>query len=684
MNNIINRQPVKFPVITLTITTCKRYDLFQRTIDSFLECCTDCHLIDRWLCIDDNSSDEDRKKMKKRYPFFDFYFKNESEKGHPKSMNMIRELVDTPFIFHMEDDWEFISKQPYISLCLDVLSQSPNIGQCLINKNYIETISQNIIGGIKKKTTGGTDYLIHEYCASENDYETFFKTHGKGLHCAYWKHFSFRPSLLKKTVLDKIGLFNDIAPHFESEYSNRYFNHGFISAFLNGVYSIHIGRLTTERNDETKVNAYKLNNEDQFTKTTTGAVCLDDVNHNKISSNIETYVINLERRPDRFRSFKINSSELFLNYKRFLGVDGKQILSISNVFKNKECGLVGCTLSHLKLFEQLANSDKDAYLIFEDDVTFDPNFNERFNTILAELRDKEWGFCLLGHSTKKAEINDHNQCLIRRNIKESVEHSFGGLFGYLVSKTGAQIIIKHISQNGLEYAIDTIVQSLADSINVYYAIPRIVFSPLYNGHDSDIQYDRTAIPVKDETKKDDELICINSLYTEKEKVHNISIGETEYVAEALNDYKSPFGVVQGLTPLVILEFVKRLFSTNDITRVVYDFCFDFYYGLVFPERCSKMELYLLYLKRFQNFKTMISTGQKVNLFYISKWKQYSESIFKELECYLANFGNVKIRYYSMSDIYPDKFKNTFTLPEVKMYDDCIFRFEVMNLIRSLI
>jgi len=81
---------------------------------------------------------------------------------------------------------------------------------------------------------------------------------------------------------------------------------------------------------------------------------------------------------------------------------------------------------------------------------------------------------------------------------------------------------------------------------------------------------------------------------------------------------------------------------------------------------------------------MISTGQKVNLFYISKWKQYSESIFKELECYLANFGNVKIRYYSMSDIYPDKFKNTFTLPEVKMYDDCIFRFEVMNLIRSLI
>ena len=47
-----------------SITTCKRFDLFEKTINSFIQCCKDVLLIDKWLCIDDNSSDTDREKMK--------------------------------------------------------------------------------------------------------------------------------------------------------------------------------------------------------------------------------------------------------------------------------------------------------------------------------------------------------------------------------------------------------------------------------------------------------------------------------------------------------------------------------------------------------------------------------------------------------------------------------------------
>jgi hypothetical protein len=41
----------------------------------------------------DNSSDEEREQMKKLYPFFTFYFKTFEEKGHAKSMNIIRNHV---------------------------------------------------------------------------------------------------------------------------------------------------------------------------------------------------------------------------------------------------------------------------------------------------------------------------------------------------------------------------------------------------------------------------------------------------------------------------------------------------------------------------------------------------------------------------------------------------------------
>ena len=68
-------------------------------------------------------------------------------------MNIIQQIVKTPYLFHMEDDWTFIQKRKYISECLDVISENISYKQCLINKNYSETIDDigNIKGGIFKQ-----------------------------------------------------------------------------------------------------------------------------------------------------------------------------------------------------------------------------------------------------------------------------------------------------------------------------------------------------------------------------------------------------------------------------------------------------------------------------------------------------------------------------------------------------
>ena len=47
-----------------------------------------------------------RDIMQEKYPFFEFVFKNESQKGHPQSLNIMLEKVNTKYVFLLEDDWE--------------------------------------------------------------------------------------------------------------------------------------------------------------------------------------------------------------------------------------------------------------------------------------------------------------------------------------------------------------------------------------------------------------------------------------------------------------------------------------------------------------------------------------------------------------------------------------------------
>ena len=53
------------PSILLSVTSCKRIDLFKRTVNSFINACTDVSLISEWICVDDNSSKEDRDEIQK-------------------------------------------------------------------------------------------------------------------------------------------------------------------------------------------------------------------------------------------------------------------------------------------------------------------------------------------------------------------------------------------------------------------------------------------------------------------------------------------------------------------------------------------------------------------------------------------------------------------------------------------
>ena len=241
--------------IMFTITTCKRLDLFKQTINSIKKTWTDLHLIDYFLCVDDNSSCEDRIEMYKNYPFFNYYLKTPEEKGHRESMNIIwnklNELKPTYWI-HMEDDWLYFKSNDFISKGTRLLDKykEQNIHQLVFNREYGLMMSD--INNYGKIMHGEEDIVLHE--KRDNIIER---------NCAYWPHYSLQPSITRTSVILELGNYNSINTFFEKDYAEKYFAKGYKTMFFDFIYSKHIGKQHWEKEGQ---NAYALNETGQFSK----------------------------------------------------------------------------------------------------------------------------------------------------------------------------------------------------------------------------------------------------------------------------------------------------------------------------------------------------------------------------------------------------------------------------------
>ena len=71
----------------------------------------------------------------------------------------------------------------------------------------------------------------------------------------------------------------------------------------------------------------------------------------------------------------------------------------------------------------------------------------------------------------------------------------GGTTGYLVSKKGANKFLDFLNETGATNGIDTCIQKSADTLNIYYSTPHLIYSDCVRGQnnpDSNIQYDYTG------------------------------------------------------------------------------------------------------------------------------------------------------------------------------------------------
>lgn len=203
--------------ITVVITSCNRPDLLERTFNSFIK--TNTYQIKKYIIIEDSGKIGINDFLKETYKDLDILLiYNEKNIGQLKSIDKAYSYIDTEYIFHCEEDWEFY-KPKYIEYSLEILENEPKIFQCWLredgdtNGHPIETINHNINGVNYRLVT--LNYL------------------------GVWHGFSFNPTLIRYNDYKIIGPYEN----FKSEHEiGKYVKDlGYRSAKCDGGFVKHIG-----------------------------------------------------------------------------------------------------------------------------------------------------------------------------------------------------------------------------------------------------------------------------------------------------------------------------------------------------------------------------------------------------------------------------------------------------------
>lgn len=240
---------MNYPKLTLSMTTCKRFPLFKSTIESFFENCLDRNLISEIVIVDDNSDKIEVENMGltlfhifERYGInikYRLITKDESEKGHPKSLRLLFDNVNSDYILMLEDDWLSIKKDHYIKKAFDIMKYDNSISQVLFRHNdEIMAVNQ------EEKNYNYIRYVKYHYDGvGHNDLS----------NRVAWPGWNLNPSLLNMKEFKKHGNVPDIY-YFEYYHSRALWRNGFKVAYFVENYFSHIGGNNS---------AYKINNTDK-------------------------------------------------------------------------------------------------------------------------------------------------------------------------------------------------------------------------------------------------------------------------------------------------------------------------------------------------------------------------------------------------------------------------------------
>ena len=201
--------------VTVVCTSCNRPDLLEKTLDSFHKYNT--YPIERFIVIDDGGGNCDcNNHLQDKFPSVDFWY-NANNIGQIGSIDRVYPYVTTPYVFHMEEDWEFF-KEGFIEACLEVIDLDEKI-ICVWTRDPNDILQP----------------LLPIKYASESGLSIQRVSWGFDGH---WHGFTFNPSLKKMKDYPENG-YTPIGR--ELELSKYYYSLGYFAMAFTEGYCKHAG-----------------------------------------------------------------------------------------------------------------------------------------------------------------------------------------------------------------------------------------------------------------------------------------------------------------------------------------------------------------------------------------------------------------------------------------------------------
>lgn len=203
------------------------------------------------------------------------------------------------------------------------------------------------------------------------------------------------------------------------------------------------------------------------------------------------YYINLDRRPDRRKNVEklIKYFELEDITERIPAVDGSK-LDLDNIPKNiitpagiadakdknkmvyvlLTPGAIGCAMSHKDGYQKIIDNNLESALILEDDIRIDKDFHKKLHYLMNKAEELDYDVMFLGYHPSSIKY-------IREQVNDVFVRSSRvyGLFGYVVSRKGAEKLLKLFPINK---QIDTEISNNSSKLNMLLVNPeyRIITS----------------------------------------------------------------------------------------------------------------------------------------------------------------------------------------------------------------
>lgn len=220
------------------------------------------------------------------------------------------------------------------------------------------------------------------------------------------------------------------------------------------------------------------------------------------------YLINLDKRKDRYEKFLKISEKYNFNFERISAFDGPLLLNENFTYGNKKIsfvknefykhepgnffgidnyhdryfkGCIGCLISHLEVLKLAQKNNYKSILILEDDVAFSDDFEQKIKNLLDNF-PKEWDmFYLSGSLVREGKKFDYYSELISSHTTHS----------YAVNSSAYKVLIKLLEINMFNKPVDSCYVSIQESIKSFIAMPFLTYqeSGYSDIHNSQASYD---------------------------------------------------------------------------------------------------------------------------------------------------------------------------------------------------